>query len=142
MVERNATQAQIKSAYKRLALKCHPDKNTHTHAAEAFKLVGTAYSTLSDNTKRQVYDRQGVEGVQRHESGAARGAANGGTRMRRQPQAQDFFQQFFFGSGNSFFTQRFDMRDGSGRTGAANAQRAHGNAYSNVHVHEADINVQ
>lgn len=34
------------------------------------------------------------------------------------------------------------MRDGSGRSGTANAQRAHGNAYSNVHVHEADINVQ
>lgn len=104
MVERTATVEEIKSAYKKMALKCHPDKNKHPQAVEAFKLVGTAHTTLSDATKRRIYDRQGAEGVQRHESGAGvRRPANGarpGVRpgMPRGGQ-RDFFEEFFGGGG-------------------------------------------
>ncbi|KPA80165.1 putative mitochondrial chaperone protein DNAj [Leptomonas pyrrhocoris] len=100
MVEQLATSDQIKIAYKKMALKCHPDKNKHPQAAEAFKLVGSANATLSDATKRRIYDRHGEAGVQRHESGGGRRPANGaagGPYRRRPPGQRDFFEEFFFG---------------------------------------------
>ncbi|KAG5490086.1 hypothetical protein JKF63_00205 [Porcisia hertigi] len=99
MVERSATEAQIKVAYKRMALKCHPDKNKHKQSADAFKLVGLAHATLSDATKRDIYDQHGAEGVQRHESVGARRPANRAGMYRRNPAMQrDFFEEFFFGN--------------------------------------------
>ncbi|AIO02356.1 chaperone protein DNAj, putative [Leishmania panamensis] len=101
MVETNATEAQIKVAYKKMALKCHPDKNKHRQAADAFKLVGMAHTTLLDPTKRSIYDRHGAEGVQRHESGGTRRPANSAGLYRRRPAGQrDFFEEFFFGNGH------------------------------------------
>ncbi|KAK7199927.1 chaperone protein DNAj [Novymonas esmeraldas] len=102
MVESSASEAEIKVAYKKMALKCHPDKNKHEQAADAFKLVGTANTTLSDATKRGIYDRHGADGVQRHESGGARRSANGAGPYRRRPADQrDFFEEFFFGNGRA-----------------------------------------
>lgn len=100
MIEQTATSDQVKVAYKKMALKCHPDKNKHPQAAEAFKLVGSANTTLSDPTKRRIYDRHGEAGVQRHESGGARRPANGAAGpYRRRPAGQrDFFEEFFFGN--------------------------------------------
>ncbi|KAH9582289.1 DnaJ domain [Trypanosoma melophagium] len=94
-VDRTATTDQIKVAYKKMALRCHPDKNKHSGASEAFKLVGTANTTLSDASKRRIYDMRGVEGVQRHESsGAARQHPAAAARhMYRQP--NDIFEEFF-----------------------------------------------
>ena len=70
-VERNASDAQIKSAYRKLALKYHPDRNPGDHAAEeAFKEAAEAYAVLADAQKRGMYDRFGHAGV----SGAGGGA--------------------------------------------------------------------
>lgn len=57
-VEKNATPQQIKKAYRKLAMKWHPDKNPNNKSeAEAkFKQIGEAYSVLSDETKRKKYD--------------------------------------------------------------------------------------
>ena len=56
-ISTTATLQEIKAAYKRLALKYHPDKNPgNTHAEEHFKLVSTAYQTLSNPGKRARYD--------------------------------------------------------------------------------------
>jgi hypothetical protein len=58
-VNQDASEAQIKKAYRKLSLKVHPDKNAAPHADEAFKAVGLAYATLSDSQKRIIYDRYG-----------------------------------------------------------------------------------
>jgi molecular chaperone DnaJ len=63
-VERDATDQQIKSAYRKLALKYHPDRNPGDHKAEeAFKEAAEAYSVLADTQKRGLYDRFGHAGL-------------------------------------------------------------------------------
>ena len=55
-VARNATEDDIKKAYKKHAIKLHPDKNRAPQAADAFKKVSAAYACLTDATKRRIYD--------------------------------------------------------------------------------------
>ncbi|CEG46417.1 Molecular chaperone (DnaJ superfamily) [Plasmopara halstedii] len=58
-VQQNATESEIKKAYRKLALKLHPDKNSAPGAEDAFKAVGKAFAVLSDHDKRAHYDRYG-----------------------------------------------------------------------------------
>jgi molecular chaperone DnaJ len=63
-IGRDATEQQIKSAYRKLALKFHPDRNPgDKKAEEAFKEAAEAYSVLADTQKRTLYDRFGHAGV-------------------------------------------------------------------------------
>lgn len=63
-VERSASPSEMKSAYRRLAVRYHPDKNSGDAGAEAkFKEAAEAYAVLSDVQKRQRYDRFGHQGV-------------------------------------------------------------------------------
>ena len=63
-VEKSASPSEIKSAYRRLAVRYHPDKNSGDEGAEAkFKEAAEAYAVLSDVQKRQSYDRFGHQGV-------------------------------------------------------------------------------
>jgi molecular chaperone DnaJ len=69
-VSRTATDQEIKSAYRKLALQYHPDRNPGDHAAEEkFKEAAEAYSVLADTDKRHMYDRFGHAGL----GGAATG---------------------------------------------------------------------
>jgi len=61
-VPRNATQEQIKDAYRTLALQYHPDRNKSPDAEEKFKEISEAYAVLSDDEKRQQYDMLGHAG--------------------------------------------------------------------------------
>ena len=63
-VERDATDKDIKKAYRRVAMKHHPDRNDgDTASEEKFKEANEAYEVLSDQQKRDAYDRYGHDGV-------------------------------------------------------------------------------
>lgn len=83
-VAKDADDDSIKKAYRKLALKLHPDKCSETGAEEAFKKVGTAFSVLSDEKKRRQYDSYGAQGL--HGVSAAGG-----------PSHEDIFEAFFGG---------------------------------------------
>lgn len=62
-VSRNASKDEIKKAYRKLALKYHPDRNKSPEAEEKFKEISEAYAVLSDEEKRMQYDQFGHEGI-------------------------------------------------------------------------------
>ena len=95
-VARDADDAAIKKAYRKLAMKYHPDRNPDDkQAEEKFKEIGEAYEVLSDADKRAAYDRLGHDAFkQGGMGGAGAGAGFGGFR-----DPMDIFAQMFGGMG-------------------------------------------
>ena len=90
-VEKDATTDQIKKAYRKLAVKYHPDRNPDDkNAEEMFKKVAEAYEVLSDPQRRQSYDQFGFDGPQ--------GSGFGGAGFN----PFDIFESFFGGGGGGF----------------------------------------
>ena len=92
-LSRNASEEEIKKAFRKLALEFHPDRNRSDGAEGRFKEVNEAYQVLSDSKKRADYDRFG--------HAAGRRQRRQGVRRIRQLQAGGFGDIFdaFFGSG-------------------------------------------
>lgn len=83
-LSKSASKKQIKSAYRKLALKYHPDKVSEDEkeaAEEKFVKVSEAYAVLSDEDKRKVYDKYGKRGLEAQEKGMDPGAAGFGGGM-------------------------------------------------------------
>jgi DnaJ-class molecular chaperone len=76
-VSQGANDDEIKKAYRKLALKYHPDKNHAPGAEEKFKEIGEAYDVLSDPKKRQIYDQLGEEGLKGGVPPSGGGSAGG-----------------------------------------------------------------
>src|SRR5271154_7535826 len=126
-VERKASDAEIKSAYRKLARKFHPDVNPNNKEAETkFKELNEAYQVISDAEKRKKYDELGADwehGVSqeemmrryaRQQSAAGAGAGGGGGADFGGGDFSDFFSSFFGGGG--------------GRGGARTSGRSRGGA--------------
>jgi len=131
-VGRGATASEIKSAYRKLARKHHPDVNPNNKEAERrFKEINEAYQVLGDAEKRKKYDELGADwerGAPEDEvlrryaragAGAAEGAAGGGRGF------SDFFERFFgglgasFGGGHARGFEDFEFEHPAGRNGRA-----------------------
>lgn len=69
-VDRTSSTEQIKKAYRKLAMKYHPDVNKEPGAEDRFKEINEAYEVLSDETKRKNYDMYGFAGVDSSFGGA------------------------------------------------------------------------
>ncbi|XP_062517791.1 dnaJ homolog subfamily B member 6-like [Corticium candelabrum] len=97
-VPRDASEQDIKRAYRKLALKWHPDKNPDNLkvAEETFKEISEAYDVLSDREKRYVYDRYGKEGL----AGEVSGFPSFNFTFRS---AEEIFQEFFGSNMFDFF---------------------------------------
>src|ERR1700691_181895 len=88
---RNSTEADIKKAYRRLAMKFHPDRNPgDKEAEEKFKEAKEAYEILSDAQKRAIYDHHGHAGIE-----ASRNASAGGGGFHGAEAFSDIFGDVF-----------------------------------------------
>uniref|UniRef100_A0A182WLG7 J domain-containing protein n=1 Tax=Anopheles minimus TaxID=112268 RepID=A0A182WLG7_9DIPT len=100
-VAKSASDDEIKKAYRKLALKYHPDKNKAPQAEERFKEVAEAYEVLSDKKKRDIYDQYGEEGLKGGAGGMPGGAGCQGGQ----------FQYNFHGDPRATFAQFFGTSD-------------------------------
>jgi len=100
-IQKGANEDQIKKAYRKMALKYHPDKNKSAGAEEKFKEIAEAYEVLSDKKKRDIYDQYGEEGLSGGlgSGGSSTGTNNFNYTFHGDPKAT--FAQFF-GTSNPF----------------------------------------
>ncbi|KAG1371572.1 dnaJ-like subfamily B member 13 [Cocos nucifera] len=126
-VDRNAKDDDLKKAYRKLAMKWHPDKNPNNKKdAEAkFKQISEAYDVLSDPQKRAIYDQYGEEGLTGQvppPSGRTSGFHGGAAQFRFNPRSADEIFSEFFG-----FSSPFGAAAGGGMgDGAAGGSRGGG----------------
>jgi curved DNA-binding protein len=127
-VNKNASQEDIKKAFRKLARKHHPDVNPGDAAAEdRFKEINEAYEVLSDEEKRKKYDRFGSQWQQYERAGgqpedydwnqwAGAGSSPGGTRSQTRTVSPEEFEQIFGSQEGAGFSDFFETLFGGGRS--------------------------
>uniref|UniRef100_A0AAQ6ICZ7 J domain-containing protein n=1 Tax=Anabas testudineus TaxID=64144 RepID=A0AAQ6ICZ7_ANATE len=127
-IPKGSNEEEIKKAYRRMALRFHPDKNKDANAEEKFKEIAEAYEVLSDPKKRAVYDQLGEEGLKTggSSSSGAPGSSTYHYTFHGDPHAT--FASFFGGS------NPFDMFFGSNR----GHSRSNGFSFHNDHGNDAE----
>ncbi|XP_041118474.1 dnaJ homolog subfamily B member 12-like [Polyodon spathula] len=119
-LSKDATEEDLKKAYRKLALKFHPDKNHAPGATDAFKAIGNAYAVLSNADKRKQYDQFGEEKVHTSRHGHSHSDFHRGFEADISP--EDLFNMFFGGgfpssnvhmysNGRMRYTQRPERRE-------------------------------
>ena len=97
-VSKDCSGAELKKAYRKLAMRYHPDRNPDDKKAEdQFKVVNEAYQVLSDEEKRSIYDRYGKAGLE------GQGGMGGGFGGGNMDDIMDMFNSMFGGSGGGGF---------------------------------------
>lgn len=97
-LSRNCSDDEIRKAYKKAAIRYHPDKNKGDRVAEEnFKRISEAFSVLSDQQKRAAYDRWGKDGARVAEQNEGQA-----TPFRAYTDAEEMFRQFFGPQGDGF----------------------------------------
>lgn len=139
-VDKNASQEEIKKAYRKLAVKYHPDKNKDNKAAEEqFKLINEANDVLSDPEKRRKYDQLGENWKQYENMGSGFGGrARGGARSGPFTFEGDYSD--FFGGGGSGFSDFFEQFFGAGARGTRTG--GSGNFKGQDYQTEAEITLE
>jgi len=165
-VPKTATSEEIKKAYRRLALKWHPDKNPNEQelATKQFKEISEAYEVLADDKKRRMYDQYGRDGLNGSMPNGNSNASNR-HRARHRHGQQDFehgadefdavfgFPNFVFRDPEDVFREFFGGRDpfedlfdpfgllGGGRQRSARSRMHHQSPYHHpAHQHQIGSN--
>ncbi|RKX65940.1 MAG: molecular chaperone DnaJ [Tenericutes bacterium] len=134
-ISKSSDAGEIKKAYRKLAMKFHPDvnKDDPANAEEKFKEINEAYEILSDSQKRQMYDQYGHQGVNNNAGGGQQGGFGGfGGFGGGQGDLNDILSEMFGGGGFGGFGRRDPNAPRKGRNLQQRVSISLSDAYSGV----------